>query len=108
MAEYKRIPYKLVEHTEIARKCYLTYERNQDLPDKAETEAGWIADLKKLRWALDQLTQRQREIYIMKVGHRMKEDKIASRLHISQAAVSQGYSAAKKKLAKTIGKITDK
>lgn len=108
MAQYKRIPYEMVEHTELAEKSYLDYERGKDAPDEAETEAEWIEKRKKLRVALNSLTSRQREVYVLKVAYRLTEAQIADRLNVSQSAVSQHYQAAQARLKKTIGETTDK
>ena len=99
MAQYKTIPSELLG-PEIARKSYLDYERGANTTDEATTEAEWIAERKKLYEALEILTPRQREVFVLKVGHRMSEGEIAKRLKISQSAVSQFYSAARKKMDK--------
>ena len=108
MAQYKRIPFETVEHTELARKNCRDYEHSMAAPDEAEVEAGWIARRKMLRKALDTLTPRQRAIYIMRVGYNMAEKSIAERLHIGQSVVSRHLKAADKKLRKFAVKITDK
>lgn len=38
MAQYKRIPYEMVEHTEISHKSYVDFERGKDTHGEAETE----------------------------------------------------------------------
>ena len=99
MAQYKTIPSELLGQ-EIARKSYLDYERGANATDEATVESEWIAERKKLYEALAILTPRQREVFVLKVGHRMSEGEIAKRLKISQSAVSQFYNAARKKLDK--------
>ena len=104
MAQYKRIPYETVEHTEIARKSYLDYERGKDDPDETETEAGWVAKRKSLYQILDKLTLRQRQVYIMKIGYGLAEKEIAEKLKVTQQAVSFHYKLACRKIQKTLGK----
>lgn len=104
MAQYKRIPYEMVEHTEIARKSYLDYERGKDIPDEAEIEARWIAERKELYQVLDKLTPRQRQVYIMKDGYGMTENEIAKKLNVTQQTVSYNYRLACKKIQKILGK----
>lgn len=98
MAQYKCIPYEFVEHTELARKSYLEYERGMGAPDEAEVEAEWVAERKKLHQALDKLTSRQRQVYIMKAGYGLEEQEIAKKLNITQQAVSDRYRRAENKL----------
>ena len=107
MAQYKRIPYEMVEHTEIARKNYLEYERGKDAPDEAEVEAGWISKRKMLRDALDALTPRQREVFVLKTAYLLTEVEIACWLNIAQQVVSRHYRKAQVKLKKFAVKITD-
>lgn len=104
MAQYKRIPYQSVEHTEIARKSYQNYERNKDAPDETETEAAWIAKRKVLEQILNKLTYRQRQVYILKVGSGMAEKAIADKLGITQQAVSKIYKAACSNIQKSLVK----
>ena len=104
MAQYKRIPYELVEHTEIARKSYLEYERSKDMPGEAEAEAGWITERERLYAVLNRLTPKQRQIYIMIVGYELSEYEIAERLNVTQQAVSYNYKLACRKIQKILGK----
>ena len=106
MAQYNTVPLEFVEHTELARKSYLDYERDRDAPDDAEIEAGWNTDRIKLKHALDQLTPKQREVFILRVGYQMSEVEIADRLNISQQAVSMHYRRTQKKLEKLTVKST--
>ena len=100
MAQYKRIPYEMVEHTELARKSYQDYECGKNVPDEAVIEAETLEQRAKLRQALEKLTPRQREVYVLKVGYQLSEAKIAHRLHISQTGVSYHFKMAEKKLQK--------
>jgi len=107
MAQYKSIPIEFVEYTEIARKCYRNYERDIDAPNEAQIETEWTAKRKLLSDALDVLTPRQREVFILKAGYQMTEVQIADRLGISQAAVCKLYQRAQRRLDKFIEKTTD-
>jgi RNA polymerase sigma factor (sigma-70 family) len=106
--EYKRIPLETVEHTEIARDRYLEFQRSMDAPDEVEIEAKWLSQRRQLNTLLKKLTPHQRKAYILRVGYELKEDQIAERLHISQAAVSKHLKAANKKLQNALRVLTDK
>lgn len=104
MAQYKCVPYEMVEHTELDRKCYLDYEQTMDSPDEAEIESAWIAQREKLYQVLDKLTPRQREVYILRAGYELSEKEIAKKLDIVQQVVSRHYIAACNKIEKLIVK----
>ena len=104
MAEYKRIPYELVENTELARKNYIDYERQKDAPNEAEIEAQWNADLMRLNSVLNQLTTRQREVYVLIEGYQFTQRAVAEKLGIAQSTVNQTYHAAKKKTSNLVVK----
>jgi len=94
----------MVEHTEIARKNYLEYERGKDAPDEAEVEAGWIAKRKMLHDALDSLTPRQREILILIAVRGLTEREAAGILGLNQSTIFRHYHAAKKRMADLMNK----
>jgi len=98
MAQYKRIPLEFVEHTELAEKSWKEYNHGIDEPDEAVIESGWIAERKRLYNALDKLTSRQRQIYIMKEGYGLSEKIISEKLGLTQQAVSDRYIRAEKRL----------
>jgi len=103
MAQYKRIPFEMVEHTELARKNYIEYERGKDVPDEAEVEAEWITKRKMLRDALDTLTPRQREILILIAVRGLTEREAAGIFGLNQSTIFRHYRAAKKKMADLMG-----
>lgn len=108
MAEYKRIPLETVEHTEVAHNRYLDFQRSKDAPDEVEVEAEWLLRRRRLYDLLDRLTPRQRQVYILRLGYGMKEDKIAEQLHISQSTVSRHLKLSDKKIQKVLADLTDK
>ena len=93
-----KIPFDEQEYVGITRKQYLEYEHSQNNSDEIEDEAIRIVWLKKLKQALDVLTPRQREVYVLIVGYKLSEAAIAAKLKISQQAVSDRYKRAEKKL----------
>ncbi len=93
-----KIPFDEQEYAEIARRQYQEHEYSQNNPDEAEDEATRIEWRRKLKAALSILTPRQREVYILIVGYRQTEKKIAAKLKISQQAVCDRYRRAEKKL----------
>ncbi len=98
MAQYKTVPWDSLEHTEIARQSYLSYERGKDSPDEVAIEADWIAKKELLRAALDILSPRQREVFILRTVHQKTEAEIANILKIAQQVVSRRYRKAQEKL----------
>ncbi len=100
MAQYKTVHFDTLEHTELARQSYLNFERDKDALDEAAVEVAWLHDKEKLRRALNILTPRQREVFILTVAHRLTETQIAKRLGITQQVVSSHFRRARKKLSK--------
>ena len=107
MAQYKCVPFGKVEYTELARNSYLEYERSKDDPDEAEIETAWTAKRKMLRDALNTLTPRQREVYVLKIGYQLTEAEISRKLHIDQSGVSRHLKAAERKLRNYNVNVTD-
>jgi len=107
MAQYKTIPLEFVEHTELAWKSYWDYERSSKAPNDAEVESDWIDKRKLLLTALVELTPRQREVFILKIGYMLTEAEIALKLNIRQQVVSRHFQKAEAKLVKLTVKITD-
>ena len=98
MAQYKTVPWDSLEHTEIARLCYLRYERGVDQPDEAEIENDWRSTREALKLALDSLTAKQREIVILIAVRGMTEVEAAKKLSLNQSTVSRQYVAAIQKM----------
>ena len=92
---------------EITNKIFESYQMEQNAPDEEETEARWIADKKKLYYALSLLTPQQRKVYILRFGYGLQEKAIAKKLHMKQQTVSKHLVRAQKKLQKFTGKTTD-
>lgn len=96
----KLIALERVESTEVSDIAYLQYEYMLHNPTEAEAEAAWVETRVRLQQALSRLTPRQLQVLIMKEVDGKKEINIAKSLSISQAAVSQHYHRALKKLRK--------
>lgn len=91
--QYKRISNDLSDNSELEKQIYHDYMLAKHNPSAEEVETMWVESLKKLRWAMEQLTPRQRTIFQMVALKSKKETQtdIAKKLGLSQSTVSRNY-----------------
>lgn len=100
--QYNHSPLEPIRNTQVARQLLNEYYQNIDEPTDREVEEEYLAKLEKAHRMLQQLTPRQREVFLLRVVGGLRQKEIAKRLKIKQQVVSVHYRKAVKSLKKML------